>query len=94
MDNESEEKFEILLENTSISAMDISMGFIIYSVWDENVIQIFSLSSKTTKEFHKLDNDEFVSSIIIMKSEGKKFLFISLSNGRILFYKFNCKFKI
>jgi hypothetical protein len=91
MDNESNEKIEILMENTSISAMDISMGYLIYSIWDENLIKILSLNSNTSKEFIKLENNEFVSSIVIMKSEGKKFLFISLSNGRILFYKFNSK---
>ena len=88
MNIENQEK-EILLENTLISAMEISMGYIIFSVWDENKIKIFSLKTKTTKEFLKLESDIFVSSIVTIKSEGKKFLFISLSNGRILFYKFN-----
>jgi len=92
MNNESQEKFEVLLENTLISSMDISLGYIIYSIWDENNIKIFSLKTKTTKEFLKLESDVFVSSIVIMKCEGKKFLFVSLSNGRILFYKFNSKY--
>ena len=69
--------------------MEISMGYIIFSVWDENKIQIYSIKSKTTKEFLKLESDIFVSSIVTMKSEGRKFLFVSFSNGRILFYKFN-----
>lgn len=94
MTNEAEGlKYEILLENVLISAMEISMGFIIYSLWNENSIKILSLKSKTIKEFLKLESDVFVSSIVQMKSEGRKFLFISFSNGRILFYKFNSKEK-
>lgn len=80
---------EILVENVSISAMEISLNFIIYSVWEENKIYLYSIKTKANKEFMQVESEAFVNSMLILKSEGLKFLFISFSNGKLLFYKFN-----
>lgn len=90
----NDEEKNILLENVMISAMDVSMNYFIYSVWNENKIYILSINNLTNKLFIEYEEDLFVNSLLIMKSEGMKFLFISFSNGKILFYKFNSKNKI
>jgi len=89
--NDNIVEFNILLENVMISAMDISINYLVYSVWDENKIYILSINNNTNKTFLEFEEELFVNSIIIIKSEGMKFMFISFSNGNILFYKFNSK---
>jgi len=87
--NENSNLYKILAENVLISAIDVSMNYIIYSVWNENKIYILSINSGTIKVFLEIEQDIFVNSILIIKNEGMKFLFIAFSNGKILFYKFN-----
>ncbi len=85
------EESKILLENVMICALDVSMNYLIYSVWNENNIYILSINNMTNKLFMEFEQDLFVNSLLVIKSEGMKFLFISFSNGKILFYKFNSK---
>ena len=84
-------KPEIILENVMISAMDISLDYIIYSTWDSNKIKIFSIKTKIKKDFLEVEEENFVNSIVVIKSDGMKFLFIALSSGKLLFYKFISK---
>lgn len=88
------EESQILLENVMISAMDASMNYVIYSVWNENKIYILSIKSLVNKLFLEIEEDLFVNSLLVIKNEGMKFLFISFSNGKIMFYKFNSKFTL
>lgn len=90
LDSQAQE-FKILLENVMISAFDLSMNYVVYSVWNENKIFILSVNSLVNKLFLEYEQDLFVNSILIIKNEGMKFLFVSFSNGKILFYKFNSK---
>lgn len=62
-------EFKILLENVMLSAMDISMNYLVYSVWDENKIYILSINNGTNKVFLEIDEDLFVNSIIIIKAK-------------------------
>jgi len=89
--NLNAEEYKILLENVMISSLDVSMNYLIYSVWNENKIFIFSINNLTNKLFIEFEEELFVNSLLVIKNEGMKFLFISFSNGKILFYKFNSK---
>ena len=89
--NLNSEEYKILLENVMISSLDVSMNYLIYSVWNENKIFIFSINNLTNKLFIEFEEELFVNSLLVIKNEGMKFLFISFSNGKILFYKFNSK---
>ncbi len=91
MEIENFTEYKIIAENVNISAMDVSMNFVIYSVWDENKVYILSINSGTTKLFMEIEKDIFINSVLIIKNEGMKYLFIAFSNGKILFYKFNSK---
>jgi hypothetical protein len=82
---------EIIAEDLQISAMDITKDMIIYSLWDQNKVFIHNLKVKKVQILTEYEEDVFVSSIAFIKNEGIKFLFIALSNGKMLFYKIKSK---
>ena len=90
-------KTSIILENIDITAFDISQYFIIYSLWNENNIYIYSIHTGCVNVFCNIDentNDVLISSIQIIKKEGIKFVFVSLSNGKMMFFKLKQQFRL
>ena len=79
-----------ILKNVSISAFDICKYFIIYSLWDSNNLYIYSINSKLTKNLtisdETLDYTK-ISSIQIFKNESFHYIFISLSNGKLIYFQ-------
>ena len=78
---------EILHENLLISAFDISSDIMIFSQWDSNKISIFNFKNKKIENLCEIELGVSCTSISFLKSEGNKFLFIALSNGKMPFYK-------
>lgn len=78
---------EILSDSFNISAYDVNGDIIIFSQWDSNKIFIFNLRNKKVEVLCEFESNVFCSSVQFLKSDGHKFLFIALSNGKMLFYK-------
>ena len=79
-----------IFKNVSISAFDVCKYFIIYSLWDSNNIYIYTINSKTTKTINIQDESldyTKISSIQIFKNDLFYYIFISLSNGKLIYYK-------
>jgi len=79
---------EIILTNISISSFDLCKYFLIYSLWDNNQIGIYSFYSKKINYFSGIDdsfNFSYISSIQIIKINEEYSIFLSSSIGK-LFY--------
>ena len=81
----------ILHDSLLISAFDVSNDIMIFSQWDSNKISIFNFKNKKIEFLYEFEPGVTCSSISFLKSEGNKFLFIALSNGKMLFYKLKSK---
>lgn len=84
---------EILRDDLQISSFDVTSDMLVYSNFDSRQIFILSLKTNKVEVLCEIESKVFVTSIAFIKSEGIKFLFISLSNGKMLFYKVRCKKK-
>jgi DNA damage-binding protein 1 len=82
---------EILSYDLLISAFDVTGNIMIFSTWDSNKIYIYSLNNKKINQLHEYDDSLFANSIAFVKNDGIKFLFIALSNGKMLYYKLKRK---
>jgi hypothetical protein len=80
---------DIIISNTLISAFDVSdNNVLIFSTWNSNKIFIHNLKNKRLEILTELDdNDSFCNGVVFLKNEGSKYLFLSISNGKMLFYK-------
>ena len=79
-----------ILENILICSFDICKYFLIYSLWDSNYLNIYSFNSKENKLIN-IPNEPMdyikISSIQIIKNELIHFIFISLSNGKLIYFQ-------
>ena len=85
-----------LLNNVNISSFGICKYFIIYSLWDKNKLGIYTINTSKNNFISKIDNSlDFIqiSSIEIIKIDGLRFIIISLSNGKILYFKLKEQFR-
>ena len=83
-------KIKIILKDVDISAFDITSLFLIYGLWTESNIYLYSINTGKINILGNIKenvNDILISSIQVIKNEGDKFVFVSLSNGKMLFYK-------
>ena len=88
--NEKISEINEIFKNLYISAFDVCRYFIIYSLWDSNKLFIYSLNSKITKTINISDETldyTKISSIQIFKNDLFYYIFISLSNGKLIYYK-------
>ena len=79
-----------IFKNLFISAFDVCKYFIIYSLWDSNNLHIYSINPKTNETIKVPDESldyTKISSIQIFKSDLFYYIFISLSNGKLIYYK-------
>lgn len=87
---------EVILSNVEISAFDVSIYYILYALWESNDILIYSTQTKKINVICGIDEpdqDIHISSIRIIKKDGNKFFFVSLSNGKMLYYKLKPQFR-
>ena len=79
-----------ILKDASICSFDVCQYFIIYSLWDSNKLYIYSINSKINKSINISDESlDFtkISSIQIFKNELLYYIFISLSNGKLIYFQ-------
>ena len=79
-----------ILKDVSICSFDVCQYFIIYSLWDSNNLYIYSINSKINKIINISDESlDFtkISSIQIFKNELLYYIFISLSNGKLIYFQ-------
>ena len=85
-----------LLNDVNISSFGLCKYFIIYSQWDSTKLGIYSINTGKNNFMGEIDNSlDYVqiSSIEIIKIEGIRFIIISLSNGKLLYFKLKEQFR-
>ena len=88
---------EIILINLSISSFDLCKYFLIYSLWDNNQIGIYSFISKKINYFSGIDdslNYTHISSIQIIKINDEYCIFLSSSIGKLFYLKLKDKINV
>ncbi len=100
IENDIINEVTIILSNVYISAFDVSTYFLIYGLWESNNIYIYSFVNNINENNNQIlcsidENVQYIqiSSIQIIKKESIKFFFISLSNGKMLYYKLKPQFR-
>ena len=85
-----------LLNNVNISSFGLCKYFIIYSQWDNNKLGIYTINTGKNNYIGKIDNSlDYVqiSSIEVIKIDGIRFVIISLSHGKLLYFKLKEQFR-
>ena len=81
---------EIILNNISISAFDVCKNFLIFSVWNDSKLCVYSFNSKKVNYLDFIAdsiNFSFISSIKIIKLNKEYNIFLSLSIGKLIWLK-------
>lgn len=75
-----------LIEGISLSKYDISKDFIVFSVWESNIIFVYSFKTNIIFELFQLtDAKVFVTGLkILTTSEKTKYIFIATSDGKLI----------
>ena len=85
-----------IFNNINMSSFGVCKYFIIYSEWDKNNLGIYTINTgknyimnitESSKDFAQ------ISSIEIIKVNGLRFILISLSNGKLLYFKLKEQFR-
>ena len=79
-----------IFQNLLICSFDINKYFLIYSLWDSKYLHIYSFNSKENKLINIPDESmdyNIISSIQIFKHELFHYIFISLSNGKLVYFQ-------
>jgi hypothetical protein len=85
-----------ILDNINMSSFSVCKYFIIYSEWDKNNLGIYTINTgkncvmnivEPSKDFSQ------ISSIEIIKVNGLRFILLSLSNGKLLYFKLKEQFR-
>ena len=88
---------EIILNNVSIISFDLCKYFMLFSLWDNNKLGIYTFHSKKINYITGIDdslNFTFISSIQIVKINEDYFIFLSLSIGKMIYIKLKNKINI
>ena len=83
-------KEEIILENTNISSFDICKKFLVFSMWDDSKIGIYSINNKKINYINSFFNDInyiYISNVQIIKLNDQYNIFLSLSIGKLIHFK-------
>ena len=81
---------EILLNKISLSSFDVCKKILIFSVWENNKLGVYSFDNKKLNYFNIFEestNFVHISSIQIIKLKEKYNIFLSLSIGKLIWLK-------
>ena len=87
---------EVLIENINMSSFGVCKYFIIYSEWDKNNLNIYTINSKKIETMNIVESSKDfaqITNIEIIKKEGLRFVLLSLSNGKLLYFKLKEQFR-
>ena len=80
-----------ILKDVSICSFDVCKYFMVYSLWESNYLYIYSFNTKEIKNINISSDDQLdyikISSIQIFKHELIHYIFLSLSNGKLIYFQ-------
>ena len=87
---------EIIFNNINMSSFGVCKYFIIYSEWDKKNLGIYTINTKKNYALNLAESSKDfaqISSIEIIKVKGLRFILLSLSNGKLLYFKLKEQFR-
>ena len=87
---------ETLIDSINMSSFGVCKYFIIYSEWDKNNLNIFTINTKKIETMNIVESSKDfaqITNIEIIKKEGLRFILLSLSNGKLLYFKLKEQFR-
>ena len=87
---------ETLIDSINMSSFGVCKYFIIYSEWDKNNLNIFTINTKKIETMNIVESSKDfaqITNIEIIKKEGLRFVLLSLSNGKLLYFKLKEQFR-
>ena len=87
---------EIIFNNINMSSFGVCKYFIIYSEWDKKNLGIYTINTKKNYVLNLAESSKDfaqISSIEIIKVKGLRFILLSLSNGKLLYFKLKEQFR-
>ena len=84
---------EVLSDAFNLSCFDVSESLVAFSDWRSADINLLSTKTKKIEKLISVNegNSAFISSLLFVKEEGAKYLFASLSSGKLLKFKMKSK---
>ena len=85
-----------IFNNINLSSFAVCKYFIIYSEWDKNHLGIYTINTRKNSIMNIAESSKDfaqISSIEIIKVNGLRFILLSLSNGKLLYFKLKEQFR-
>ena len=85
-----------IFNSKNISSFGVCKYFIIYSEWDKNNLGIYTINTGKNCVMNITESSKdfsLISSIEILKVNGLRFVLVSLSNGKLLYFKLKEQFR-
>ena len=85
-----------IFEDISMSSFGVCKYFIIYSQWDTNNLGIYTINTKKNATMNIVESSKDfaqITAIEIIKKDGLRFVLLSLSNGKLLYFKLKEQFR-
>ena len=85
-----------LFNGINMSSFGVCKYFIIYSEWDKKNLSIYTINTKKNYVLNLAESSKDfsqISSIEIIKVNGLRFVLLSLSNGKLLYFKLKEQFR-
>ena len=85
-----------IFDDINMSSFGICKYFIIYSEWDKNYLGCYSINTGKKSIINIVESSKDfaqITSVEITKIEGLRFVLISLSNGKLLYFKLKEQFR-
>ncbi len=78
---------DVILSDVEICAFNIKRDLLVFSSWNSQKIYSYDLKTKSKEVLFELEDNIFANSISFLHNENGRYLFIALSNGKLLFFK-------
>jgi hypothetical protein len=85
-----------IFEYINMSSFGVCKYFIIYSQWDTNNLGIYTINTKKNATMNIVESSKDfaqITAIEIIKKDGLRFVLLSLSNGKLLYFKLKEQFR-
>jgi len=78
---------DVIISDVEICAFNIKRDLLVFSLWNSQNIFSYDLKTKKKEVLFELEENIFANSISFLNNENGRYLFIALSNGKLLFFK-------
>ena len=85
-----------IFNNINMCSFGVCKYFIIYSEWDKNKLGVYTINTGKISSMKIMESSKDfaqISSIEIIKIQGLRFILLSLSNGKLLYFKLKEQFR-